>query len=121
MTGDLNTAEQTCALWGRAYPRSEKPHLYLSGAIYPQTGQYEKAVEEGKEAVRLNSESPIPYAFLMFGYITVNRFDHATAVYQQAVENKLDSPFSIKDFIKLPLCRTTPRRWSIRLHGPKAS
>jgi DNA-binding winged helix-turn-helix (wHTH) protein/tetratricopeptide (TPR) repeat protein len=93
VTGNLKTAEQTCALWGHAYPRSEKPHVYLSGAIYPQIGRYEKAIEEGKMAVGLNPYSPIPYAFLMFSYVGSNRFDDAKAVYRQALERKLDSPF----------------------------
>jgi DNA-binding winged helix-turn-helix (wHTH) protein/tetratricopeptide (TPR) repeat protein len=93
VTGNLKSAEQTCALWGYAYPRSEKPHAYLSGAIFPQLGQYEKAIEEGNAAVRLNPDSPIPYAFLTFGYIGSNRFDDAKAVYRQALERKLDSPF----------------------------
>jgi DNA-binding winged helix-turn-helix (wHTH) protein/tetratricopeptide (TPR) repeat protein len=93
VTGNLKTAEQTCTLWGHAYPRSEKPHVYLAGAIFPQIGRYEKAIEEGKVAVLLNPDSPIPYAFLMFGYIGSNRFDDAKAVYRQALERKLDSPF----------------------------
>jgi DNA-binding winged helix-turn-helix (wHTH) protein/tetratricopeptide (TPR) repeat protein len=93
VTGNLKTAEQTCTLWGHAYPRSEKPHVYLSGAIFPQIGLYEKAIEEGRVAVGLNPDSPIPYGFLMFGYIGSNRFDDAKAVYRQALERKLDSPF----------------------------
>jgi eukaryotic-like serine/threonine-protein kinase len=93
VTGNLKTAEQTCTLWGHAYPRSEKPHVYLSGAIFPQIGLYEKAIEEGKVAVGLNPDSPVPYAFLMFGYTGSNRFDDAKAVYRQALERKLDSPF----------------------------
>jgi DNA-binding winged helix-turn-helix (wHTH) protein/tetratricopeptide (TPR) repeat protein len=93
VTGNLKNAEQTCTLWGAAYPRSEKPHVYLSGAIFPQIGLYEKAIEEGKVAVRLNPDSPVPYAFLMFGDIGSNRFEDAKAVYRQALERKVDSPF----------------------------
>ena len=37
--------------------------IYLSGIIYPVSGQYEKAVEEATEAIRLNPDSPISYAF----------------------------------------------------------
>jgi serine/threonine protein kinase len=60
VTGNIETAEQTCDLWIQAYPRSEKPHAYLSGAIYPVIGQYEKAVEEAREAIRLKPASPYP-------------------------------------------------------------
>ena len=93
VTGNLKTAEQTCQLWIQAYPRSEKPHVYLSGAIYPEMGEYDKAVEAGKEAVRLSPETPVPYAFLMFAQIEMNRFDEAKATYQRATERKLSSPF----------------------------
>ena len=93
VTGNMEKAEQFCELWIESYPRSEMPHYLLSGAIYPVTGQYEKAVEEGREAVRLKPDNPIPYVLLMFSYITLNRLDEEKATYGQAVASKLDYPF----------------------------
>jgi serine/threonine protein kinase len=93
VTGNIETAEQTCELWIQAYPRSEKPHGYLSGAIYPVIGQYEKAVEEAREAIRLKPDKPIFYAFLMFNDTPLNRLDEAKATYKQVLERKLDHPF----------------------------
>ena len=69
------------------------PRIYLSGAIYPALGQYEKAVERATEAIRLNPDNPIPYAFAMLGYIALNRLDEAKAIRDQAVQRKLDHPF----------------------------
>lgn len=92
VTGNIERAEQFCELWIQAYPRSEMPHSLLSGAIYPVVGQYEKGVEEGREAVRLNPDSPIPYALLSFDYIPLNRLDEAKAAYGQARERKLNYP-----------------------------
>jgi tetratricopeptide (TPR) repeat protein len=69
------------------------PHNLLSGAIYPVIGQHEKAAEEGREAVRLKPDNPIPYVLLMFSYITLNRLDDAKATYGQAVARKLDYAF----------------------------
>jgi eukaryotic-like serine/threonine-protein kinase len=66
VTGNMEKAEQTCELCIQAYPRSDMPHDFLSGLIYPVFGQYEKAVEQGREAVRLNPDSPISYSTLMF-------------------------------------------------------
>jgi hypothetical protein len=66
------------------------PHNLLSGAIYPVIGQHERAVEEGREAVRLKPDSPIPYVLLMFSYITLNRLNEAKATYGQAVARKFD-------------------------------
>jgi len=93
VTGDIETAEQTCQLWIQAYPRSEVPHLYLSGAIYPVFGQYDKAVEQASEAVRLNPENPFSYAFLMFNQTSLNHLDEAKATNKEASERKLNSPF----------------------------
>jgi eukaryotic-like serine/threonine-protein kinase len=92
VTGNMEKAEQTCELWTQAYPRSEGPHDFLSGIILPVFGQYEKAVEDGREAVRLNPDNPISYRLLGAGYITVNRLDEARAIYRLAVERKLNHP-----------------------------
>jgi eukaryotic-like serine/threonine-protein kinase len=94
VTGNIETAEPTCELWTQAYPRSDVPHAYLSGAIYPVIGQYEKAVEEAREAIRLKPDSPssYSYAFLMFNYTALNRLDEAKATYGQALERKLNHP-----------------------------
>src|SRR5262249_8154477 len=93
VTGNLQAAEQACQLWIHAYPRAEMGHIYLSGAIYPALGQYEKAAEEAKEAIRLKPDSSISYSFLMFAYIALNRPDDAKAIYHQALGRKLYSPF----------------------------
>ena len=92
VTGNMEKSEQSCELCIRAYPRSEMPHDFLSGLIYPVFGQYEKAVEEGREAVRLNPDNPISYSTLMFSYIALNRLDEAKAAYGQALERKLNHP-----------------------------
>ena len=93
VTGNIEQAEQSGKLWIQAYPRSETPHVYLSGAIYPISGQYEKAVEEAREAIRLRPDWPYPYIFLMKGSIALDRLDDAKAAHGQALERKLDSPY----------------------------
>src|ERR1700733_7764616 len=93
VTGNLETAEQTCKLWIQAYPRSSVPQDTLSGAIYPAVGHYEKGVEAGIEAIRLNPDYFASYALLMFNYISLNRLDEAKTTYEQALERKLKNPF----------------------------
>ncbi|MGB9402230.1 MAG: hypothetical protein WCA98_01735, partial [Candidatus Acidiferrales bacterium] len=95
--GNLEKAEQTCKLWMQAYPRAEMPHDYLSGGIYPQMGQYDGVVSEAREAIRLKPDSSASYAFLMEGYIELNRFDEAKATYRQALERKLYFPYYPED------------------------
>jgi serine/threonine protein kinase/tetratricopeptide (TPR) repeat protein len=93
VTGNMDKAEQICELWAQAYPRSEFPHLLLSGGIYPAFGQYEKAAEEGTEAIRLNPDFFVGYVNLMYAYVSLDRFDEAKATYRQALEHKVDNPF----------------------------
>ncbi len=93
VTGNLAKAAQTCELLIQAYPRSVMPHAFLSGPIYTHTGQYEKAVEEGREALRLNPDDPVPYFLFGYSSIALNRLDQAKANYRQAFERKLDHPF----------------------------
>jgi eukaryotic-like serine/threonine-protein kinase len=94
VSGNMEKAEQSCALWIQAYPRTEMPHAFLMGAIYPVIGQYEKAVQEGREAIRLNPDLSITYAVLMFDYTALNRLDKAKATYEQALARKLNHPIS---------------------------
>jgi serine/threonine protein kinase/tetratricopeptide (TPR) repeat protein len=87
--GNLEKAEQACRLWMQAYPRSEAPHIYLSGGIYPAMGRYDGVIAEAREAIRLKPDYPAPYVFLMDGYMALNRFDEANSVYRQAIERKM--------------------------------
>lgn len=91
VTGNIPAAIQTCQLWIDAYPRSWMPRTLLEGSIYPVTGEYDKAVAEGKEAIRLSPETPAAYGLLMDDEIALNRVDEAKAWYEQARERKLSS------------------------------
>jgi serine/threonine protein kinase len=93
VTGNLEKAEEALLLWIQAYPRAALPHIYLAGAIYPVTAQYAKAVEHGKEAIRLSPNFSPSYALPMFDYIALNRLDEAKASYEQAIERKLKNGF----------------------------
>ena len=89
VTGNLQKAEDALQLWIQAYPRTALPHTYLAGAIYPNTGQHEKAVEHGREAIRLAPNFPPSYGLTILDYLSLNRIDEAKATYQQALERKL--------------------------------
>lgn len=93
VTGNMEKAEQICQLWIQAYPRADAPHDLLSGSIHPALGQYEKGVDEGREAIRLNPDLFMSYALVMFNYIALNRPDQAKSTYQHALERKLHNPF----------------------------
>ena len=93
VTGNLEKAEEALQLWIQAYPRMALPHIYLAGAIYPNTAQYEKGVENGREAVRLSPNFSPSYALPISDYISLNRIDEAKATYQQAFDRKLKNSF----------------------------
>jgi eukaryotic-like serine/threonine-protein kinase len=105
VTGNLEKAEEALQLWMQAYPRMALPHIYLAGAIYPDTGQYERAVEAGREAVRLSPNSSPAYALPMFDYISLNRIDEAKATYQQALERKLKNSFFHLALYQIAFCQ----------------
>jgi eukaryotic-like serine/threonine-protein kinase len=91
VTGDMEKAEQTCELWLQTYPRTEIAHSFLAGIILLPLGKYDKAVEEGKEAVQSNPDFPVSYEVLMSDEMALDRLDEAEATYKQAVQRKLDS------------------------------
>jgi len=106
VTGNLEKARQTCELWIQAYPhRAEIPHTFIAGIILQASGQYEKAIEEAAEAIRLNPEFAVSYDNVMFSYIALNRLDEARVAYQQAVERKLDHPFFHYDLYGIAFLR----------------
>src|SRR5208283_500754 len=88
-TGELEKAARTYELWQQTYPRDYGPYFEL-GLVSNFLGNWEKALEEWGEAVRLEPNSAINYATLGFAYTTLNRLDEAEAVYKQAEERKLE-------------------------------
>jgi len=92
VSGEIDEAERDCELWLQTYTRAGMPRTYLAGAIYPILGKYEPAAKQGVEAIRLEPDAPMNYAFGMFGYVGTNRLDQAKELYAQATERKLDNP-----------------------------
>ncbi len=90
--GELEKAAQNDELWQRTYPRDATPYLGL-GAISGTLGNFEKAVEEFREALRLEPSNSLNYVTLSLAYMSLNRLDEAEAVYKQAEERKLESEF----------------------------
>jgi eukaryotic-like serine/threonine-protein kinase len=88
-TGELEKAAQTFELWKQTYPRDEVPYIDL-GFIYGSLGNYEKSLEEAREALRVESNDVTSYVNVGSAYTNLNRLDEAEAVYKQAEEHKLE-------------------------------
>jgi DNA-binding winged helix-turn-helix (wHTH) protein/Flp pilus assembly protein TadD len=92
VTGDLESANQISELWAQAYPRVPYPHNLL-GVNFEFLGQYEKALGEISEATRLDPDGVVLYSDEMEDYTALNRLNEAKAVYQQALDRKLDHTY----------------------------
>jgi eukaryotic-like serine/threonine-protein kinase len=110
VTGDLQKARQVCEVAAQTYPRDDMPHG-AGGGIYMLLGQYDKALEEIREAVRLEPTSAISYAGLVNTYLLLDRLEEARAAAEEAQAKKLDSPFQRWNLYELPSCRTMRRGW----------
>jgi tetratricopeptide (TPR) repeat protein len=88
-TGDLEKAAEAYELWHQTYPRDYVPYSRLS-FISMSLGNWEKALEEAREATRLEPNDEITYGDLGYVYGCLNRLDEADTVYRQAEERKLE-------------------------------
>jgi tetratricopeptide (TPR) repeat protein len=89
VTGELERARLTLELWQQTYPRSG---FYVNlGVISNMLGDYEKALSEFSEALRIQPNDVNNYSNLAGTYQNLNRFDEAEALYKQADEHKLES------------------------------
>lgn len=91
VTNDLEKAIEVGEIWKKTYPRFWRPYHSLAD-IYLDVGEFEKAVENGREAVRLNPKAAATYSNYAGGLMFLNRFDEAEQVYKQAFDNNLDAP-----------------------------
>jgi eukaryotic-like serine/threonine-protein kinase len=89
-TGELEKEAQTYDLWLANYPRDVAAHAGL-GTAFGTMGQYDKALAEYQEVVRLAPDSVEGYADLGTIYTTLNRLEEAEATFAQAFARKLDS------------------------------
>jgi tetratricopeptide (TPR) repeat protein/tRNA A-37 threonylcarbamoyl transferase component Bud32 len=90
VTGDLDKEMQTEELFRRAYPRDGDPanNLAFNDCIF--LGQFEKAVQMGKEAIRVSPHVPA-YAFVACGYLGMNRAEEARSLLENEALKNSDS------------------------------
>jgi tetratricopeptide (TPR) repeat protein len=91
MMRDRNKAIPAFQLWARTYPRESLPHNML-GNLYSIAGEFEEAVREYREGIRVEPRLSVTYGNLMRTYTGSDRFEEAKAVAQQAFAHRLDPP-----------------------------
>ncbi|MGH9745497.1 MAG: protein kinase domain-containing protein [Candidatus Acidiferrales bacterium] len=88
-TGNLDKARQVFELWKQSYPRDQALITNI-GVIQGALGDYEKALASAQEAFR-QDPSGLNYSNLVGSFFTLNRFEEARAVAEEAQTRKLDS------------------------------
>jgi serine/threonine protein kinase/predicted Zn-dependent protease len=90
VTGEVDKAIEVQELMKQTYPRDHRGPGNLSDR-YLRIGQFEKAIPEAREALRLNANTVAWYANLGEAFIRLNRFAEARQVLEQAQQQKLDA------------------------------
>ena len=89
VTGELDKAAQTYQEQIETYPREPAGYNNL-GLVSAQEGQYEKAVEMTKQAVRLGPDVAVFYENLSQYTLALQRIDETNQVIREAQLQKLD-------------------------------
>ena len=89
-TGELDKAAQVYRVWQQAYPTQHVPYVNL-GIIAGTFGNWNEALQDDLEAMRLDPSHVNRYSNLAADYTALNRFADAQAVIKQALDRKLES------------------------------
>ncbi|PYX15830.1 MAG: hypothetical protein DMG87_17905, partial [Acidobacteria bacterium] len=89
VTGELDKAAQAFQQQIESYPRDYRAYLDVA-IVYAEVGQYVKAVEATRQALRLAPDNVAPYENFGNYLLALQRFDEARQVLQQAQARKLD-------------------------------
>jgi tetratricopeptide (TPR) repeat protein len=93
VTGEVQKAIETYRLWKQLYPRDWAAPNNLA-VIYNQMGQFEQAIPEAQEAMRLNPTHPFPVGQLSQAYAGLGRFEEAKAVLEKMLAQGMDAPYA---------------------------
>jgi len=122
-TGELEKAAQVYELWQRTYPRDDLPHRDLGVASFG-LGDWEKTLEEWREALRLDPNNAVNYLNLGNQYANLNRLDEAEAVYKRAEDRKLESEYLLLNRYQLAFLKgdteQMARAFSVAMGKPGA-
>ncbi|MBI3477443.1 MAG: protein kinase [Acidobacteria bacterium] len=89
VTGEVPKAIENLELWIQTYPRDWGARNNLVGD-YSVLGDFPKALAQALECLRLQPNDVLPYQNLVSVYLRMNRLEEAKAIYQQALDKKLE-------------------------------
>jgi len=88
--GDIDKAIQTWELLKQTYPRDAATRSNLS-TLYSNVGQFEKALENGLEDIRLSPNNFFAYISAAQGYRLLGRLEEAKKVLKEALAKGIDA------------------------------
>ncbi len=88
--GDIDKAIQTWELYRQTYPRDHSPLSNLS-TLYARVGQFEKALENGLEDLRLRPDSFFAYISAAISYRQLGPLEEAKKVLKEAITKGIDA------------------------------
>jgi len=91
-TGELEKANQVYELWKQSYPRDRLPFGNL-GDNFMKLGQWEKALRETRDALRLEPNVAVVNSNLAWMQLALNRRDEARTTVEQARAHNMDTYF----------------------------
>ncbi|HWY16479.1 MAG TPA: protein kinase [Rhizomicrobium sp.] len=98
-TGNEEKAQREAEAWALAYPREPLPHDMLAGMIYPALGRFDRAIEEGKQAIRREPDSNTGYILLAYADLYAGRLAEALATIRAASARKIqDTRFFVVQY-----------------------
>jgi serine/threonine protein kinase/tetratricopeptide (TPR) repeat protein len=90
VTGQIDKAIEVYESWKEAYPRDTTPRDNVA-LRYSVVGQYEKALSNASEAIRLDAQDRFAYQNVADAYLKLGRYDEAKAIAEQAIAQNTDS------------------------------
>jgi len=90
VTGQADRAIEVFESWKETYPRDTVPRDNVA-IRYSEIGQYEKALTNASEAMRLDAKDRFAYQNAAVAYEKLDRYDDAKAVAEQAIAQNVDS------------------------------
>jgi tetratricopeptide (TPR) repeat protein/predicted Ser/Thr protein kinase len=92
VNGDLDKTIQVYQSWIETYPRDTIPRNNL-GVAYQQLGQWDKALSQGLDALRMGPDESIYSIQVGASYLALGRLDECKATLNQAISRKIDVPW----------------------------
>src|SRR5581483_9818800 len=89
VTGELEKANQTYAIWAQNYPHDSIPHTNL-GNDYMWMGQWSRALQENQEALSIEP-TIVDYSNVGENFAALDRLDEAHSTFEQAIAHKLEA------------------------------